>query len=107
MREKKSLKIFGLEYDRSDIKTVVLMALVIIIGILSMVLIPRNEAMPLRANMESGALTTVRYYYDDMDNSIQRVTYDPETKVMYLIVNGSLITPLYNTDGSLKLYDGE
>lgn len=40
--------------------------------------------------------------------SSQRIMYDPETKVMYvLIVNGegAAMSPLYNSDGTLKLYN--
>ncbi len=36
--------------------------------------------------------------------------YDKETKVIYLIFNGSYsggMTPLYNTDGTLQIYEGE
>ncbi len=107
MEKKSPKKIFGLEFDRGDIKNVILMVLAIIVGVLSLLLIPKNNASTLQSNMDSGALTTIRYYYDDMSNSMQRVTYDPDTGVMYLIVNGSLITPLYNTDGTLRVYDGK
>lgn len=33
------------------------------------------------------------------------VYYDTETKVMYLMSNKT-VTPLYNADGTLKLYEG-
>lgn len=36
--------------------------------------------------------------------------YDKSTKVMYLFIKhgyGAGLTPLYNADGTLKLYDGE
>ena len=50
--------------------------------------------------------------YEDTDNiggMIVRVAYDRETKVLYLITSGnndSGITPIYNADGTLKLYEG-
>ena len=43
------------------------------------------------------------------NNSIY-VLYDKNTKVMYLCVEGYNmmgITPIYNSDGTVKLYDGE
>lgn len=38
------------------------------------------------------------------------VLYDKNTKVMYFVVNvynGFAITPIYNSDGTVKLYDEE
>lgn len=46
--------------------------------------------------------------YDKNDGSI--VAYDENTKVMYLCVSGYSsmgITPIYNSDGTLKLYGGK
>ena len=31
--------------------------------------------------------------------------YDKDTKVMYAYVNGESITPLYNSNGNLVIYD--
>lgn len=63
--------------------------------------------------VESGELNTINRYIDletvYKDNST-KVAYDKNTKVMYLIINGyncSGITPIYNADGTVKLYDGE
>lgn len=39
-----------------------------------------------------------------------KIVYDNGTKVKYFIMNGgrtSGITPLYNADGTLQIYDGE
>lgn len=39
-----------------------------------------------------------------------KVSYDKNTKVMYFIEESGYsfgITPIYNSDGTLKLYDGE
>lgn len=44
------------------------------------------------------------------EDCTKKVVYDKNTKVMYLIVNGYSyfgITPIYNADGTVKLYDGE
>ena len=36
------------------------------------------------------------------------ITYDKETKVMYTITgNRKSICPIYNSDGSVKIYDGD
>nr|DAY00868.1 MAG TPA: putative peptidyl-prolyl cis-trans isomerase [Caudoviricetes sp.] len=52
--------------------------------------------------------------YIDMElvyqNNSVYVLYDKNTKVMYLCVEGYNmmgITPIYNSDGTVKLYDGE
>ena len=53
---------------------------------------------------------TADMWLDDNDYSI---IYDSKTKVKYLIVadtpngNGGGITPLYNADGTLQLWEGE
>lgn len=44
------------------------------------------------------------------EDCTRKVVYDKNTKVMYLIVDGYSyfgITPIYNADGTVKLYDGE
>ena len=46
--------------------------------------------------------------YDKKDGTI--ITYDKYTKVMYLCVKGyraMAVTPIYNSDGTVKLYDEE
>lgn len=46
--------------------------------------------------------------YDKNNGSV--VAYDENTKVMYLCIygyNSMAITPIYNSDGTVKLYDGE
>ena len=50
----------------------------------------------------------VTIYKDDKYST--EVLYDKNTKVMYLCVEGYSmmgITPIYNSDGTVKLYDGE
>lgn len=45
--------------------------------------------------------------YDERDGCI--IAYDEYTKVMYLCAYGNstmAITPIYNSDGTVKLYDG-
>lgn len=43
-------------------------------------------------------------------NSLYELYYDKDTKVMYMFVKsgyGAGLTPMYNADGTLKLYKGE
>lgn len=50
----------------------------------------------------------VTIYKDNGCNT--EVAYDKNTKVMYFLKRGSYqfgITPIYNSDGTVKLYDGE
>ena len=47
--------------------------------------------------------------YKDNDNNIE-VAYDKNTKVMYFLKRSAYqfgITPIYNSDGTVKLYDKE
>ena len=64
-------------------------------------------------NFESGYRESVVYdkntiYKDDRQNT--EVLYDKNTKVMYYIQSSGYtlgITPIYNSDGTVKLYDGD
>ena len=50
----------------------------------------------------------VTIYKDDNHNT--KVLYDKNTKVMYFVIWSGYqfgITPIYNSDGTVKLYDGE
>lgn len=42
---------------------------------------------------------------------VYRIVYANDTKVMYMIIGGSQynsgMSPLYNSDGSLQIYEGE
>ena len=35
------------------------------------------------------------------------VIYDKETQIMYIVTDGGYITPLLNSDGTPKLYEGD
>ena len=55
-------------------------------------------------NCDGDYFTKLSFWYD-YDNSISYyIVYANDTKVKYLISNGS-ITPLYNADGTLQVYD--
>lgn len=49
---------------------------------------------------------TISEYYND-NNTFQKIVYDPDTMVMYAILDGTKMTPLYNADGTLKTYKPE
>ncbi len=52
------------------------------------------------------AFITIEQYYDE-ENSFQKIVYDPETMVMYAMMDGNNLSPLYNSDGTLKTYNPE
>ena len=46
----------------------------------------------------------------DMGNGIAYIIRDTNTNVLYLVVYGyssALMSPIYNSDGTVKLYEGE
>ena len=49
---------------------------------------------------------TIEQYYDD-NNTFTKIVCDPETKVLYAIIDGRLITPFYNADGTLRTAEPE
>lgn len=43
-----------------------------------------------------------------IDSSLNyKIFYDKDTKVMYFRADQGGVTPMYNTDGTLRLYDGD
>ena len=60
-------------------------------------------------DMYNGYFTIIQKWERGMDIPCY-IAYANDTKVKYLIVTGSHhsgITPLYNADGTLQIYDGE
>lgn len=56
----------------------------------------------------AGYFTTIIEWRDDM--GIYRIVYANDTNVKYMVVTSGYkfgITPLYNTDGTLQIYDSE
>lgn len=54
-----------------------------------------------------GYFTAIKEWNDD-DAGVYKIVYANDTGVKYLIYDGiyeAAITPLYNTDGSLQLYE--
>lgn len=72
-----------------------------------------NEAVTSITHDSNGYFTVVREWDGKVYNTYQ-IVYANDTKVMYLIsYNNSYnqgaygITPLYNADGTLQIYDGK
>lgn len=58
---------------------------------------------------EKGYFTTVKRWGGGIDHNYS-IIYANDTRVMYLVVSSGYqfgITPLYNTDGTLQIYNGE
>ena len=68
----------------------------------------KGDIEPESSRLANKYIDLVTIYKDDNHNT--KVLYDKNTKVMYfLILIGYQfgITPIYNSDGTVKLYDGE
>lgn len=67
-----------------------------------------DKAETIKEQSAGGYFTTTKEWDDS--EYFYRIVYANDTKVKYLMVNGYRrfgITPLYNADGSLQVYDGE
>lgn len=63
---------------------------------------------PESSRLANKYIDLVTIYKDDNHNT--KVLYDKNTKVMYFVIWSGYqfgITPIYNSDGTVKLYDGE
>lgn len=61
-----------------------------------------------KGNFGNGYFTELTKWSDSGYN--YRIVYDNTTKVKYFLISGYYkfgITPLYNADGTLQIYDGE
>lgn len=68
-----------------------------------------EEAETTKKDFDYGYFTQIKSWETE-DNGYFYILYANDTKVMYLAINGyrrSGITPLYNADGSLQIYNGE
>ena len=57
-----------------------------------------------------GYFTAIKSWDGGMDNPFEYIVYANDTKVMYYVFLGSRtggITPLYNADGTLQIYEGD
>lgn len=66
-----------------------------------------GDIEPQTSDYGNKYIDLVIIYQDDILGT--EVVYDKNTKVMYFIKQGGQfgITPIYNSDGTVKLYDGE
>lgn len=68
----------------------------------------RGDIEPKSSDFGNKYIDLVTIYKDDYNST--EVLYDKNTKVMYFVKycgNQFGITPIYNSDGTVKLYDGE
>ena len=68
----------------------------------------KGDIEPESSRFANKYIDLVAIYRDD--NCDTEVLYDKNTKVMYFVKRSGYqfgITPIYNSDGTVKLYDGE
>ena len=68
----------------------------------------KGDIEPESSRLANKYIDLVTIYKDDNHNT--KVLYDKNTKVMYFVIWSGYqfgITPIYNSDGTVKLYDGE
>ena len=68
----------------------------------------KGDIKPESSDLGNKYIDLVTIYKDDNHNT--KVLYDKNTKVMYFVKRTGHqfgITPIYNSDGTVKLYDGE
>lgn len=68
----------------------------------------KGDIEPESSYLANKYIDLVTIYKDDNYNT--EVLYDKNTKVMYFVKRSGYqfgITPIYNSDGTVKLYDGE
>lgn len=61
-------------------------------------------------NFGAGYFTTIKEWKGGMDYPYERIIYANDTGVMYYIfIHGQCggMTPLYNADGTLQIYEGK
>lgn len=88
-------------------KTVVL-ALVIVFFVMVLTGCEKGDIEPESSSFANKYIDLVTIYKDDTCDT--EVLYDRNTKVMYFVKRTGYqfgITPIYNSDGTVKLYDGE
>ena len=61
-------------------------------------------------SFSAGYFTTIKSWDGGCDYPIERIVYANDTKVMYYIFHSNYtggMTPLYNADGTLQIWEGE
>lgn len=90
------------EGDRNYTEVAIVIALIVLVAVA--LIAAANNGENRRNTGTQSAFNRVSLYYDD-NNVFQEIVYDPDTMVMYAILDGRIMTPLYNADGSLKTYE--
>lgn len=60
--------------------------------------------------LSKGYFTVIKSWDGGADYPTEHIVYANDTKVMYYVFRGTYssgITPLYNTDGTLQIYEGK
>lgn len=91
----------------------VLLALLLCIGLFTGC--STDDKLGYDDNAADNAKVVHSKYFDaeiiqDMDDGIAYIIRDTNTNVLYLVVYGyksAVMSPIYNSDGTLKLYEGE
>ncbi len=83
----------------------ILGALVVVIAVI-ICMVTSSQKDRTTPTGKNGIFVTIEQYYND-DNKFEKIVYDPDTMVMYAIIDGKLMTPLYNEDGSFRTYSPE
>lgn len=68
----------------------------------------KGDIEPESSRLANKYIDLVTIYKDD--NHSTKVLYDKNTKVMYFVIWSGYqfgITPIYNSDGTVKVYDGK
>lgn len=68
-----------------------------------------EEADERYEDFGNGYFVTIKEWSDE-DDTVYDIVYAKDTKVMYFVATTYRkfgITPIYNSDGSLQVYDGE
>ena len=69
-----------------------------------------EEANTKSQGFREGYFTVIKTWGDSFEYGSSYIVYANDTKVMYYIewsTHGRAITPLYNADGTLQIYQGE
>ena len=69
-----------------------------------------DASSEISIDFSNGYFIPIKEWGTDMDSYYQQLVYANDSKVMYYIIKTSKgigITPLYNADGTLQVYEGE
>lgn len=91
-----------------NLSNIVALVLVLVFFCMALTGCDKGDIEPEASKLENKYIDLVSIYKDDSLGT--EVLYDKNTKVMYFVKWNTYhfgITPIYNSDGTVKLYDGE